>query len=137
MTESRHHDYLRKIVRVTTVIAFCYTVYVLLTCWPSLRESHQLLTAQWCRNDESDAHYADNISRHGIYVYLESASGKVMVREMNTPLDSPFQPYRYIYTIIAHEDNASLVETKWGSITCLKGNRAIIGSSGYIFSWGI
>lgn len=136
MIECRFYVYLRKIVLITTVSAFCYTIFVLLACWPSLRESHQLLTVQWCRNNDSDVYYADSISRHGIYVYLERVSGKVMVREMNTPLDSPFQPYRYIYTQISHEDNISLAITKWGHIVCLQGNKAIIGSSGYVFSWG-
>ncbi|WP_345769481.1 hypothetical protein [Citrobacter amalonaticus] len=136
MTESRFLVYLRKIVLITTVGAFCYTIFVISACWPSLHESHQLLTVQWCRNDDSDVYYADSISRHGIYVYLERASGKVMVREMNTPLNSPFQPYRYIYTQIAHADNIRLALTKWGSIVCLQGNQAIIGSSGYVFSWG-
>lgn len=136
MTDRRCDAYLEKGFRIATVGAFLYMIYLILVCWTPVRESHQLVAVQWCRNDDSGVHYADNISRHGLYVYLKKSSGEIVVREMSSAIDSPFQPYRYIYTTIGHGDDVSLAQETWGIIKCQKGNKAIIGSSGYVFSWG-
>lgn len=98
-----------------------------------MRESHYLLVVQWCRNDDSNTHYAKNLSWHGLYVYLDKSSGSIIVREMNTPLHDPFHPYRYVYRKIAHENDISLVADKWGVIKCHEKNKALIGLSGYSF----
>lgn len=136
MTDLRRDIYLKKGLRIATVGAFFYMFYLILVCWAPVRESHGLISVQWCRNDDSYVHYADSISRHGLYVYLEISSREIIVREMNSAIDSPFQPYRYLYTTIGHGDDISLVREEWGRIKCLKGNKAIIGSSNYVFSWG-
>lgn len=136
MTDRRRDIYLEKGLRIATVGAFFYMIYLILVCWAPVRESHELIAVQWCRNDDSGVHYVDNISRHGLYVYLKRSSREIIVREMNSAIDRPFQPYRYIYTTIGHGNDVNLVREEWGLIKCLKGNKAIIGTSDYVFSWG-
>lgn len=136
MTEHGTLFYIEKILTFALVCAFCYMLYIISVCWLPVRESHYLLVVQWCRNDDSNTHYAKNLSWHGLYVYLEKSSGNIIVREMNTPLQDPFQPYRYVYRKIAHENDISLVAEKWGVIKCQEKNKALIGSSGYSFLWG-
>ncbi|HBV2905995.1 hypothetical protein AAHD79_17620 [Citrobacter freundii] len=136
MTEHRCSLFLGRILSVATFCAFLYMIYVVLACCAPIRESYQLLVVQWCRNDDTSIHYAENISWHGLYVYLEKSAGNIILREVNTPIDNSFQPYRYIYNIIGHEHELRLASEKWGAIECQAGNKAIIGSSGYLFSWG-
>ena len=136
MTERGYAFYLSKIVRIVTVAAFFYMLYVICACWDFVRESSELVAVQWCRNDQSRFHYADELSRHGLYVYLEKSSGKIRVREMSIALASPFQPYRYRYQTIGYESNIQTAREKWGAIKCLEHNKALIGTSGYVFSWG-
>ena len=118
------------------VATFFYMLYVISACWDFVHESSTLVAVQWCRNDQSRFHYADELSRHGLYVYLEQSSGKVRVREMSIALASPFQPYRYRYQTIGYESNIQTAREKWGTIKCLESTKALIGSSGYVFSWG-
>lgn len=136
MTERRCSIYLGKVLSVVTFGAFFYMLYLMLVCWTSVNESNELIAVKWCRNDDSDVHYCDNIARHGLYVYREKLSGKVIIRELSYPLNSIFQSYRYSYSTIGHGDDVTLSRESWGVIKCLKGNEAMIGTSGYVFSWG-
>ena len=136
MTERRCSIYLGKGLSVVTVGAFFYMLYLMLVCWNSVSESNELIAVKWCRNDDPDVHYADSIARHGLYVYLERLSGKIIIREMSYPLGGIFQSYRYAYSTIGHSNDVNLARASWGGIKCLEGNKAMIGSSGYVFSWG-
>lgn len=135
MAERRCAVNLGKGLRAITVGAFFYMLYLVFVCWNTVNESNELIAVQWCRNDDSDVHYAESIARHGLYVYLDRLSGKIIIREMSYPLGSPFQSYRYVYSTIDYADDVERSRELWGKIECLNGNKAMIGSSGYVFSW--
>ena len=65
MTEHGTLFYIEKILTFALVCAFCYMLYIISVCWLPVRESHYLLVVQWCRNDDSNTHYAKNLSWHG------------------------------------------------------------------------